>query len=1672
MENIASTDIDKDISYFEKSLQYHDSSTTNNSSDAILDYQMLTKGLDLNSDVFNPRALNNEHIYSEECTAEQIEEKQRDSPEKYILCTIYIESPNHAFCIPVEPRKDVNRIEVTGRSKAGRTFTGDEVVVEILNLGKENQTPEKRYGKVVRRVNCHHFKETRHPVFVCVLDNQVGNVMIPLCKSIPKIHIYDRHAKEESPHKNSKNVVDVYHYNRDEKKLVFEQLQFVPDENRDSFVFLVAFLTWNRHYQYPLGAVVQVLTSGSTNIDTSLRVLDAMYGVPNIYGKQTVEQVNHILSKSDRSQYCASEKDRVNYSHLHAFTVDPDNAKALDDALSIEINEDRDCVGIHVTDVTTVIKKNDPTDVDAQKRGNTFYPNIGKPRRLLPEPLSENAFSLLPNQKRNCLSVFFYFNKDGKMIGSQNMCRSIIQSRVQFSYIQVQKILEGKANKFDPTITTYVQRLFKIATVLRKNRLLNAMYAIKMKDSDTFEAHFLVEEFMILANKYVAEKLLVAYPKQVPLLCQNSPSNSEVENWYSEHEGIVDVLLSLQDRLLIEGKIPSFQKYINNQDDRVVHISDAFLSVLCTNYEIDIEKATKMMKIDELHPLQFIALHQWLSMQNKATYKCSSNVQNISVDAKCFNVNVCPYTHFTSPLRRYVDMVVHRMVHCMLQKKPCCYTQKDVEKICCNSNEQISKSEIYEEKCKALILAENLKTHPKLCTCIIMCVSDEGITLITCGLGEFQTFLLPFKLLDITTSPIISKDTNNEKNIVSVEWRKRLYDRHYSVQRLPYKDYTKQRQIDPHKELVFVSINDWATGLEKLVQNRPDELAQVLRGIANRVHNSYIPGRENIVNDVSTEDFRNGEAVAPYAFFSKTFSYGQIVTVQISADFQRGRLTPRPQIFEMTKNIHFCLHHTDDPVKWLYRYSKLPTNPTYTRVDDYKRRWISLELMEAAVSAVNEEGSYVINNLSVQFTKDLDGFRGRFKIPINFCRVRNIVLDRRDYVTDDDESGGRMKKPVVNKSRDWLCVRSKVATYANKNMDIDAHNYWYWIAHGEVASVETDIEETRSNGHSTSTTYATLKDGKEKTRQFVSVDFELHPDVSDIPTSSGGTHRLPCSVEMLIKSDVDRRTESCLQILDDASVLTKAIALGKMIPTLDPEHIRVSYLSAREVPFTSLYKNNQNQSEAIDKALSSAFSLIQGPPGTGKSYTAIKLIYLFSKINSQVKKKEQVLFCGPSNKSVDNIASWMRDNLKNDFPDIVRLYGRSIEALEYPIPGAVFTSSRSMRDLKAAQNLRAISIHHLIRKTDRPFAEEIAEFDRKFSNKDYIPHYEEVSKYRSLIRKATVEELQQHEIILCTTGVATSPKLLMGTNIYQLIIDEAGMCQEPQCMASIIANQPKQVVLIGDHKQLRPIIKCREAAKLGMNKSLFERYAEDLKLTNDERNVQFTFLNTQYRMHPRLCEFPSNEFYDKELETAVSVLEREDILPSLTLWPVSNVPHVFCHVEGREEMLTVSTEKGNEKSRSNNEEVKQVVKIFKHLVEVEKIDVKDVNVISQYNAQCHALRQEFIKKKYENFTVNTVVASQGGEWDYVIFSTVRSLPVHEIESTPSLGWCAEKLGFILDRHQINVALTRAKRGLIIVGNKNLLMCDRVWKKLVQQYEVFNCVVSSVDFPTRSLPTPM
>ena len=135
-----------------------------------------------------------------------------------------------------------------------------------------------------------------------------------------------------------------------------------------------------------------------------------------------------------------------------------------------------------------------------------------------------------------------------------------------------------------------------------------------------------------------------------------------------------------------------------------------------------------------------------------------------------------------------------------------------------------------------------------------------------------------------------------------------------------------------------------------------------------------------------------------------------------------------------------------------------------------------------------------------------------------------------------------------------------------------------------------------------------------------------------------------------------------------------------------------------------------------------------------------------------------------------NFVGWMIQRLGQLCPKVVRVYGRSIEAVDFPIPGKSFLSKRSTHNAKADEELQSVALHHLIRQKGKPSAEQINAFDRKFQKTKYEPDPVAVKQYLKLLRDASIEELKKHEVILCTTAVASNPKIREGSNIFQVYL--------------------------------------------------------------------------------------------------------------------------------------------------------------------------------------------------------------------------------------------------------------------------------------------------------------
>ncbi|KKA29397.1 hypothetical protein TD95_003859 [Thielaviopsis punctulata] len=455
--------------------------------------------------------------------------------------------------------------------------------------------------------------------------------------------------------------------------------------------------------------------------------------------------------------------------------------------------------------------------------------------------------------------------------------------------------------------------------------------------------------------------------------------------------------------------------------------------------------------------------------------------------------------------------------------------------------------------------------------------------------------------------------------------------------------------------------------------------------------------------------------------------------------------------------------------------------------------------------------------------------------------------------------------------------------------------------------------------------------------------------------------------------------------------------------SIKPKDRERYYNMSRKIHAPGLPSLNDSQSNAVRTVLQQPLSLIQGPPGTGKTVTSATIIYNMAKASAP---GEPVLVCAPSNVAVDQLC------------ERISLTGLKVVRL----------TAKSREDVETSVN--HLSLHEQIRvghsNSDLTRLQELKNEIGELDNADE-------KKYRRLYRKAEKEFLKNADVICCTCVGAGDPRLLK-KKFRHVLIDESTQSAEPECLIPIV-HGATQVVLVGDHKQLGPVIMNKKAAQAGLNQSLFERLVH--------LGLNPIRLNIQYRMHPCLSDFPSNMFYDGDLQNGIGYESRirNDIdFP----WPVKESPMMFWANMGNEEISASGTSYLNRTEASNVEKV--VTRFLK-----EGVSPSDIGVITPYEGQrsylvtTMQLTGTCNKDLYKRVEVASVDAFQGREKDWIVLSCVRS--------NDNQG-----IGFLSDPRRLNVALTRAKYGLVIIGNPKALSKNELWHSLLSHYKDKNCFV--------------
>ena len=428
---------------------------------------------------------------------------------------------------------------------------------------------------------------------------------------------------------------------------------------------------------------------------------------------------------------------------------------------------------------------------------------------------------------------------------------------------------------------------------------------------------------------------------------------------------------------------------------------------------------------------------------------------------------------------------------------------------------------------------------------------------------------------------------------------------------------------------------------------------------------------------------------------------------------------------------------------------------------------------------------------------------------------------------------------------------------------------------------------------------------------------------------------------------------------------------------------------------------NASQEKAVNEVLwAKDVAVVHGPPGTGKTTTLVEAIF------ETLRRESQVLVCAQSNMAVD----WISEKLVDRGINVLRIgnptrvndkmlsftYERRFEA--HPDYPQLWSIRKAIRELRQ-QRKHADSWHQ--------------KMDRLKSR---------ATELELRIRSSLFGEAR----VIASTLTGAANRVLEGEKYSTLFIDEAAQALEAACWIAI--RKAGRVVLAGDHCQLPPTVKSIMALKGGLGKTLMERIVENKPET-------VTLLKMQYRMNEQIMKFSSEWFYNGMVESAPMVSHRGILDYDI---PMMWIDTAEC--DGKEEFV------GENFGRINRAEAEMTLqtlqqyleKIGKQRILEESIDV---GIISPYRAQVQLLRKELRKREFFRpyrhlLTVNTVDGFQGQERDIILISLVRSNDGGDI-------------GFLRDLRRMNVAITRARMKLIILGSSETMTSHPFYKKLYE-----------------------
>ena len=490
--------------------------------------------------------------------------------------------------------------------------------------------------------------------------------------------------------------------------------------------------------------------------------------------------------------------------------------------------------------------------------------------------------------------------------------------------------------------------------------------------------------------------------------------------------------------------------------------------------------------------------------------------------------------------------------------------------------------------------------------------------------------------------------------------------------------------------------------------------------------------------------------------------------------------------------------------------------------------------------------------------------------------------------------------------------------------------------------------------------------------------------------------------------------------------MENALKQATKLSELSPKPKLIEILTGDE---SSSFKNNINyhssdlntkQQEAVRKILSAnELAIVHGPPGTGKTTTLVQAIKELHRQDGQ-----QILVVAPSNTAVDLLSEKLSDEGLN----VLRI-GNPVRVSEKMVSLTLDARIAEHSAMKDARKLRKQASEYLnmAHKYKRNFGRAEREQRKALFDEAY-----KIQKEVGQIEQFISDDLISKAQIITATLVGANHYSIRNLKYETVVIDEAGQALEPSSWIPIL--KAKKVVLAGDHCQLPPTIKSEEAARKGLNKTLLEKLVE-------KHPEAVTLLEEQYRMNSLIMQYSSKVFYEDKLQAHHSVSDRLLFAGDTAL---SFIDTAGCGFNEVKEGVSLN----------NPEEASFLIKHLEDVADKISSDTS-IAIISPYKEQVSLIRElvensDVLSPFSKNISVNTIDSFQGQERDAVYISMTRSNNETAI-------------GFLSDIRRMNVAMTRARKKLVVIGDSVTLSRHPFYANFISYAEEVNAYQSAWEF---------